>query len=105
MLSKLNSNGNDEHPRSRFNLTCDLNEPLQREHWIHENETNVLEIEYNEHRPRTWYQSLNLQKSNCCENYKWAIGIVITLVIGAGGLATGIINVLKYTDARNSTMP
>ena len=53
MISKLNSNGNDEQPRSRFNLTCDLNEPLQRVHWIHENETNVLEIEYNEHRPRS----------------------------------------------------
>lgn len=102
---------NDEQPRSRFNLTCRLKNQVIVNHDYIQDEVDgsyvaTKSIEFNNHKQKTWLDGNNDARSTSCVNWKCALATVLALLGLGGGLATGIVNILKYTDAAtgNSTI-
>ena len=99
---------NGEQPRSKFTLTCQPKDQVIVKHgkykWTME---STQSIEFNDNdEQRQWLDQNNDQNSTSCVNWKCTLATVLALLGLGGGLATGIVNILKYTDAEtgNSTI-
>ena len=83
---------------AKFTLTCYLkdggNQPLTE--LTHLIATNIVPIEFKEHKQRTWYDRINNQESSFSDSCKWTIQVLVIGFLSVGAAwATGVTNILN----------